>query len=125
ITGPGESSRYTDAVALAGDRLFAAGFHRQLVCYDVSDPRAPVETGRLVLDRPGNLAVLGDRLFAGGRAVVRVGASGRLTLDHPLGQGQAEDLLVAGDRVYAAVAGGVAQFDASSPDTVVTVRVQP
>ncbi|MBE0565742.1 MAG: hypothetical protein IH621_07300, partial [Krumholzibacteria bacterium] len=73
VSGAVGGSRYTDAVLLDGTRLFVAGFHRQLVSYDVSDPRVPVEKGRLLLDRPGALAAVGGRLFAGGRAVARVG----------------------------------------------------
>jgi hypothetical protein len=97
----------TDAVALAGDRLFVAGFHRNLVCYDVSDPRRPVERGRLVMDRPGDLAVVGDRLVAGGRAVVSIATDGNLAMVAELPHGAAEDLCVADATVYAAVAEGL------------------
>jgi len=125
VTGPGETSTYTDAVALAGDHLFVAGFHRQLVCYDISDPEHPVERDRVVMDRPGDLAVVGDRLFAGGRRVLRVAADGRLTALQDLGQGPAEDLLRVGGLLHAAVKDGVATFVVDDPDTVVLAGLDP
>ena len=119
VVSGGESTSFTDAVLLDGSRLFVSGFHRQLVSYDISDPRRPRERGRQVLDRPGALAVDGKRLFAGARAVFTVGADGRLTHDQDLGQGAAEDLVVSGPLLHAAVEGGLATFDLSEPDTVV------
>ncbi len=103
IVGAAAASAYTDAVLLAGDRLFIAGYHDQVVCYGIADPSAPVELGRVQLEHPGALALAGDRLVAGGRAVVAVAADGSLAVVQDLGRGPALDAAADGERIHLAL----------------------
>ncbi|TYO98803.1 hypothetical protein EDC39_105172 [Geothermobacter ehrlichii] len=94
------------AMAVAGDYLLVAASEAGLLCFDLSDPDAPVMKGALpVLYSAVSLALDGTRVFLadmnGGVHLVRIGQGGELTEQRRVEVYRgAYDLAFAGGRLY-------------------------